>query len=129
MPNLARGEASFTTHAGQKLTLVVDFNALAEAEYAVDMGANEILSGLSKGRIKAMRGITLGALARRHPDMTIDDVDELLQGEDAGPLAETLMQAVQAAFPQPSEAATEENPPEALGSTGTSSAQTGPLKA
>jgi hypothetical protein len=128
MANLQRGEASFTTSAGQTLTLVVDFNALAEAEYAVDMGANEILAGLGKGRIKAMRAITLGALSRRHPELGMDDVDLLLQGDDGAPLAEALMKAVTAAFPQ-AEAAAEANPRKAQGSTGTSSAPTGRQKA
>jgi hypothetical protein len=127
MANIARGEASFTTSAGQTLTLVVDFNALAEAEYAVDMGANDILAGLSKGRIKAMRGITLGALARQHPGMSMEDVDTLLMGEDAGPLGNALMKAVEGAFPKP-EAAAGANPPAPPGSTGTSSRRTGRQK-
>lgn len=127
MANIARGEASFTTSEGRTLTLVVDFNALAEAEDAVNIGANELLEKLGKGRIKAMRGITFGALIARHPDTTMDEVDALLMGDDAGPLGSALMKAVEGAFPKP-EATAGANPPAPPGSTGTSSRRTGRQK-
>ncbi len=130
MANMGKGEASFTTSDGQKLTLVVDFNALAEAEHAVNMGANDILAGLSKGRIKAMQGITLGALAARHPGMRLDDVNTLLQhDDDAGALAAALMAAVNAAFPKAGDANGTPDPRLPPGSTGTSSKRTGRQRA
>lgn len=130
MANMGRGEAAFTAADGRTLTLVIDFPALAEAEYAVDMGANDILAGLSKGRIKAMQGITFGALKARHPDTTMDDVNAMLQHEtDAGALAKALMQAVQAAFPKAEDAGGAPDPQLPPGSTGTSSKATGRRKA
>lgn len=128
MANRVRGEASFTTADGRDLTLVVDFNALAHAEDAADMGVGQILASMSsKPRIRVMQAMTFGALRALHPEITMADVGDMLLSPDAGPLTGALNAAVVAAFPPPDESA--EGKVQTEGGTGTPSKKTGRAKA
>lgn len=123
MANRHRGEATFQTAAGVSITLAIDFDALAEAEDQANMPIQALLDGLSKGRIKAMRAIAFGATRRYHPDLTADDLADMLLSPDSAPLAGAISKAASAAFPAPDESAGGKAKPKT--GTGTRSKPTG----
>lgn len=97
MPNIHKGEASFTTSAGETYHLVMDFNAFAIAEDAADMDLNSLLRAVSpeidpatgkvvrQPRIKHLGALLHGALQARHPGTTARQAINLLgSGEEVG---------------------------------------------
>ncbi|QUT07913.1 hypothetical protein KFK14_11290 [Sphingobium phenoxybenzoativorans] len=130
MANPAKGEAACELMDGTKLTLVIDYDALAEAEEAADMGVNDLLGALGgeTPRLKVMRAMVYGALRDRHEDLTLQDVGSfLLDQRNHGVIGEALGKALQGAFDQATGGA--ENPPAPPSGAGTASSKTGRQKA
>lgn len=100
MANRARGEAALTLADGRELTLVVDYGAFAEAEDIADKGINELLDMMRRGRLRAMQAIVCGALKANHPDISPDEVGDLLLGGDSAAIGKAVNEAVANAFPK-----------------------------
>lgn len=127
MTRRVRGEGTCVLSDKSELTLVINFNALAEAEYDADMGVNDILAELDRDqpRMKIMRAIVWGALREKHPNITSEMVGDLLLSEFEG-VAAGIREAMSAAFPEA--IGGDENPPAPPSSAGTSSSKTGRRK-
>lgn len=127
MANINRGESSFESERGTTFHLVIDFNALAEAEEAADMDIEALLDAVTpkvnaagkivkKPRIKHLGALLYGALRRKHPAITlIDAIDLLNEGEHVGA---AIAKAIEGAMPKPSASAEGKAPPPRRG-TGT----------
>lgn len=127
MVNPVRGQATCTLTDDTQLTLVIDFDALAHAEDAANMGVNELLAALQDNpRMKVLRAIVFGALQSHHSGMTMADVGNLLLSEDSQIISEALGKAVSGAFAPKSGGA--ENPPSPPSGAGTTSKPTGRRK-
>jgi len=124
--NPMRGQADCSLSDGRKLTLVVDFDALAIAEDVAGMGVNDILAGLAakEPRMKVMRAVVFGALAEMHQDIGMKEVGALLLSDDATALADALGRAVEGAFQRETGGEPNPPPPPSHGA-GTSSKKTG----
>lgn len=132
MPNLHKGEAEFTCE-GVRYRLVLDLNAMAEAEEAADMGVDALMKAISPvldehgnvikaPRLKHVGAILYGALRRHHPHISHADAINLLgESEDAG---QALGKALEAAMPKPSA----EGKGQAASGTGTKPRPTGRQK-
>lgn len=95
MPNIHRGEGSFDVD-GVTYRLVVDLNAMAEAEEASALQLDDLLAALSpvvdkdgkvigKPRLKHVGALLYGALRAHHPDVTLAAAINLLgAGEHVG---------------------------------------------
>lgn len=127
MANINRGESSFESEQGTTFHLVIDFNALAEAEDAADMDVEALLDAITpkvnaagkivkKPRIKHLGALLYGALRRMHPAITLPDAIELLnEGEHVGM---AIAKAMEGAMPKPDPSAVGKAPAKKRG-TGT----------
>jgi hypothetical protein len=110
MANHVRGEFTVTSH-GERYTLVMDTNAMAEAEEALstpekDVGFLEVLDGVMKRRIRSCRVFVWAALRRHHPEMSMKDVGRFIDGAGGlGGLAKLIEQITAATRPDPEDAA------------------------
>lgn len=109
MPNIQRGEASFTVD-GQLYRLVLDFNAFAEAEDAADMGFDDLLKAITpevdsqgnitrKPRLKHMGAMLYGALQAHQPGLTLKEAINLM-GQAGEAVGEALGKALEGAMPK-----------------------------
>lgn len=113
---------------GRTVTLVVDFEALAQAEDAADLPVGDILQSLtSRPRMKVLRAVVFGALHEKHPEIGLAEVGDLLLSSDAAVLTDALGKAVSGAFPQASQAGAA-NPPKPPRGAGMNSRATGRRK-
>jgi len=80
MANRIYGEARAPLDDGRELTLRFDFGALVEAEEAAGENTESIMAELANGspRLKTARAMLYGALRYHHPDISLEDVGELL---------------------------------------------------
>lgn len=112
MANVLRGQSSFIAESGETYSLVIDFNAFAEAEDAADISIDDLLRAVSpevndageitrKPRIKHLGALLYGALREHHPAITVPDAIRLLgEGEAVGAaIAKALMGAMPGADP------------------------------
>lgn len=101
MANREKGEASLKLPTGETLTLVMDNNALCDAEEASDKGADELI-GLATRRLSAARTLLWASLRRHHPEKTLADCGTMFD-LDREATATALRDALQSAFGQPEE--------------------------
>lgn len=109
-----RGEASFSTDAGETYHLVLDLYAFAEAEEVTGLNPNDLMKALTpvvdeagavikSPPLKVLGGILFGGLKTRHPAITHPDAIRLLgEGEAVG---EALAKALQGINPKPDQSA------------------------
>lgn len=118
MANAMKGETSLK--AGSKeYILVMNINALCEAEDALGMATDEILARYSAGlSVKLLRGLIWAALQAKHP-CTVDEAGQIIEAAGVPVAKAALEQAILASMPAP-EAAEGENPPK-RGRAGTGS--------
>lgn len=138
MANIQRGEASFTTAAGVKYHIVLDFAAFVEASSAAKMNIADFMKALQPevdpktgevvdepGVLKHLSALLFGGLTERHPDITQRQALNLLaEGEIVG---QTLGKALEAAMPKPDPSAEGKAP--ASRGTGTKPKRTGQRRA
>lgn len=109
MPNKLKGEVALTLTDGRCLTLVMDMEALIQAEDAADLPMDQLLSKARRGFIGAQRALLFGALRTHHKQMTMADAADILSSDGAiafGALADAML----AAF-GPAEGKEDANPP------------------
>lgn len=107
MANAVKGEASFDAD-GQAYTLVLNINALCEAEDALGMSIDAILARYGTGlSVKLVRGLIWAALQEKHPC----DVKEAGRIIDAAGFLEAKAALEKAFVASMPEAPADENPP------------------
>lgn len=95
--NPMRGEAPLEVD-GQRYTLVMDYNALVEAEDAADKPFPELMRQASAQRIGAVRALFYASLRRHHKLISLSEAGDILS-QDAEGVAEALAVAIACAFP------------------------------
>lgn len=113
MANKFRGEVSVPFN-GKSLTLVMDYNAMADFE---DLTGKNSITTFEKAEtgeasISDMRAILFCAMRRHHPESTLEDAGDLLS-EDITALGRLM----QACAPEPVEGAQLGNAPKARAKT------------
>jgi hypothetical protein len=93
MANPHKGELALDLD-GKTYTLVLDANAIVEAETLLDRGVNDF----DMRRIGTMRALLWAALRRYHPEMTLLDAGELITG-NGNRIGDKLGEAIRLAFP------------------------------
>lgn len=96
--NTLKGEALLTLEDGSSFTLVLDFDALIDAESVYGKPLSKLMADASAGFIGAVRALLLGALRRHHPDLTAADASGMLQ-TDFDAVGAAMQAATEAAFP------------------------------
>lgn len=121
----------FTAKDGREFVLLLDHRGIVAAEKAGETGFGGLLVGLGEGRLGCLVALTYGALRTHHPDITIEDVWDLLEVEEQE-LGLALGEAIKASRPgqialrRAEEAANP--PPAAMNGTGTPSSPPGSKK-
>lgn len=127
MSNPVKGEVPLVLADGREFILVLDFEALIEAESAYRKPMPLVLAEALQGFVGANRALLFGALRARHPRMTLGDAAALLQS-DGETVSEALTAAAEAGFPEASktEDGDGKNPPGAI--SGASGAKPGSIR-
>jgi hypothetical protein len=99
MPNIVKGQVPLTLSDGRSLTLVLDFDALVEAEGAYRKPLGALMADASAGFVGAVRALLYGALRSHHPEMSLRDAGDLFS-TDADAIKDALAHAGDAAFPK-----------------------------
>lgn len=96
--NPIKGEVPLKLSDGREFTLVLDFEALVEAEAVYGKPLARVMADASAGFVGASRALLYGALKAKHPATTLRDASALFLGH-AGAVSEALESAATAAFP------------------------------
>lgn len=99
--NPVKGEAPLVLSDGRRFTLVLDMEALVDAESAYGKPMAKMMGDASQGFMGATAALLQGALARHNP-MSRGDVLEMLR-TDANAVTEALSKASETAFPEATE--------------------------
>lgn len=121
----------FTAKNGREFTLLLDHRGIIAAEKYAEAGFGELLIGLSQGRLGYLAALICGALKSHHPDITIEDVWDLIEVEE-DELGQALAKAVEQSRPAQMALKKMEgaNPPKARkGGTGSPSSPRGAKRA
>ncbi len=112
MSNPIRGETPLKLGDGREFTLVLDFEALVEAESAYGKPLAVLMSDAGAGFVGASRALLFGALRTKHPGVSLRDASAILQ-TDGDTVGTALTLAADAAFPDAGKAEGKEgkNPP------------------
>lgn len=121
--NPLKGEIGFELEDGRAFVAVFDIDAICAIEDLRDRPLVQIMAQVIQGRVSFVRDALWAGLRRRHPQVTVAQVGEILTQIKGKKAAEIVLEGVQAAFPAPkaSEGDTE-SPREALGADGTGNA-------
>lgn len=96
--NPIKGEVPLILSDGRAYTLVLDFDALIEAEGAYGKPLQKMMADASAGFIGAVRAMLFGALRRKHPMIALSDASGMFMS-DSEAVTAALEQAALAAFP------------------------------
>ena len=102
MINRVKGEAALALSDGQQFTLVLDFEALVQAEEVYGKPAARLMIDASAGFIGALRALLFGALRRYHGDLTMAAVTAIFEA-DAAAVEKAIEAAADAALPEATE--------------------------
>ena len=96
--NPIRGETPLKLSDGRTMTLVMDMEALVEAETAYGKPLQQMMADASQGFIGASRALLYGALRAKQPGMTLREASALFM-TDPDAASEAIAAAVEAGFP------------------------------
>lgn len=98
MVNPVKGEVPLVLGDGQEFVLVMDWEALIEAESAYGKPMQQLMSDATNGFVGASRSLLYGAMRAKHPRATQQDATRILfqEGEI---VREALTEAINLAFP------------------------------
>lgn len=99
--NPVQGEISFETQDGKTWVAVYDIPAICAMEDALDRSAIQIMAQIGMGRVGFIRMALWAGLRRKHPKLTLDQVDEIMTKIKGRGAAEIVTEGVRAAFPKP----------------------------
>jgi hypothetical protein len=98
MANSVKGEVPLKLGDGQGFTLVMDMEALVEAEGAYGKPMAQMMADAGQGFVGASRALLYGALRAKHPDLTLRDASGML-ASDGEAVAAAISDAVEKGFP------------------------------
>lgn len=78
LANKFKGEAPLKLSDGREYILVLDFDAMAAAESIYGKPLQRLMAEATMGFIGAARALLAGMLQRHHPDLSMDEVAEIL---------------------------------------------------
>lgn len=108
MTNRIKGEVPLKLRDGRELIVVLDHEALIEAEAAYGKSLQALIADAAAGFMGASRALLYGALHSHHPDLSLKDAAKILF-ENAETAGAALSQAYEASMPDPSKASAEGN--------------------
>jgi hypothetical protein len=109
MPNALKGETPLKLDDGREFVLVLDHEALIEAETLYRKPLPMLMADATLGFAGACRALLYGALRAHHPTVTAKEASSLfLDNMDAA--GEALAAAAEAAFPKPAEGKQDSHP-------------------
>jgi hypothetical protein len=88
----------FTARDKREFILLLDHRGIITAEKYADAGFGDLLIGLAQGRLGYLAALIMGALKVHQPELTIEDVWDLLEVEEKE-LGEALGKAVEQSRP------------------------------
>lgn len=109
MPNALKGEVPLKLSDGREFVLVMDFEALVEAETAYGKPLPQMMADAAQGFVGASRALLYGGLRAKHPTVTLRDASGMFMA-DPDSVGEALSAAVEAGFPDAAEGKKGENP-------------------
>lgn len=109
MPNPIRGEVAVELPDGQRLVLVLDMEALIEAEGAYHAPLKQLMQDAAAGFVGAARALFYGALRAHQPRMLLEDATAIFV-EHIDLISERLAEAAELAMPDAAD-----DPPKANG--------------
>lgn len=112
MPNPVKGEVTLRLSSGREFVLVLDHEALIEAETLYRKPLANLMADAMLGFVGACRSLLYGALRAHHPEVTAREAAEIFLGEMEA-VSAALAEAAETAFPNGAEGRQEANPPPA----------------
>lgn len=110
MANAIKGEVPLVLSDKRQFMLVMDMEALVEAESAYGKPLQKMMADAAQGFVGASRALLYGALRFKHPHLTLRDASDLFVS-DADAVGDALSQAVELGFPQAATTSAEGNGP------------------
>ena len=101
MPKPVKGEVPLSLNDGREFVLVLDFEALVEAESAYGKPLALMMNDAKAGFVGAVRAMLYGALRAHHPDITLREASALFIGH-TDEVTAALEGAAEAAMPDAS---------------------------
>lgn len=101
MANPVKGEASLKLKDGRQFVIVMDMEALVEAETAYGKPLAQLMADVSGGFVGASRALLYGSLRANHPDVSLRDASGLFMA-DPDAVSQALNDAVESGFPDAS---------------------------
>lgn len=101
----------FRTKEGDEFTFLFSIRGIMAAEDAGAAGMGELVAGAAGGRLGYLASLIYGGLKPHHPNITLEQVWEMMEGPDGVELGKALWPAIDSAMPDPKE--TEADPPKA----------------
>lgn len=98
--NPLKGEAQLKLSDGREFTLVLDFNAMVEAESVYGKPLPKLLSDMNSGFMGAFRALLFGTMRRHYPETTAVEASDILMSNMEA-VGAALSSATAAAFPNP----------------------------
>jgi hypothetical protein len=102
VPNPIKGEVPLKLSDGREFTLVLDMEALVEAEAAYGKPLAQVMADASAGFVGASRALLYGAMRAHHPSVTLREASALFM-QHGEAVSETLTAAADAAMPASAE--------------------------
>ena len=96
--NPVKGEVPLKLSDGREFVLVLDFEALVEAESAYGKPLAQVMADAATGFVGATRALLYGALRAKHPAVTLRDASALFL-EHSDEVSAALEKAATAAIP------------------------------
>lgn len=121
--NPIKGEAPLILSDGREFTVILDFEALVEAETLYGKPLPVLMAHAASGFVGAVRAMLFGALRARHPDITAVETAEIVMLEMEA-VGEALKAATENGFPS-SEGKKSGNAPQAGKTSGRNGARQG----
>ena len=110
MANPVKGEVPLVLADGRRFTIVLDMEALVEAETIYGKPMAQMLADMNAGFLGAQGAVLQGALIRHHPRVTRAEALEMFR-TDADACGEAMTEAVKASFPDTTPGRAEGNAP------------------
>lgn len=98
MANPVKGEVPLNLVDGRTFVLVMDMEALVEAEAAYGKPLAQVMADAAAGFVGASRALLYGALRAKHPTTSLREASALF-ASDSEAVGEALTAAVEAGFP------------------------------
>lgn len=116
MPNQIKGEVPLRLSDGREFVLVMDMEALVEAESSYGKPLPQMMADAATGFVGASRALLYGALRAKHGGIGLRDASAMFMS-DPDTVADALSAAVEAGFPDAAKSAEGKDGPRPRGKT------------